>query len=70
MAENETKVPPVNTSGWTGEEIAMLRMMVREDGTDASKFIRGLIRKEYTARQRKTWKNIKAHVVGNKRTTV
>lgn len=62
--QNNTTKPTflVNTSGWTGEEIAMLRMMVRESGTDNSKFIRGLVREKYAARLRGTPKSKKTNV--------
>lgn len=48
--DNKKHLSPVNTSGWTDTEIAMLEMLKRQDGTDASKLIRALVRKEYAAR--------------------
>lgn len=58
--DNKKHSSPVNTSGWTETEIAMLNMLKRQDGTDASKLIRALVRKEYDSRLR--IKKIKAQI--------
>lgn len=40
----------VSTSGWTEQELQMLRALTAQTGTDRSKLIRGLVRKEYERR--------------------
>ncbi len=52
MAETTTKKnPPINTSGWTDEEITMLDTLVKSDGLDRSKVIRAAVRKSYVERK-------------------
>ncbi len=73
MSKTETKKnSPINTSGWTDEEIKMLDSLVKEDGSDRSKVVRATVRKEYAEREhnKRIWRNVKAHIVRKNRVAV
>lgn len=42
----------VSSSGWEADEVEKLDRMVQEERTDRSKFLRGLVRKEWEERAR------------------